>query len=71
MTEIEKEWFDRGKEVGEISSNEHPEQIIQEDWNIGQYCNAAKAFDGFENWLKISKSWAAGVRKGSKYYENN
>jgi hypothetical protein len=71
MTEQQKAWYEVGKLMGEKSSDQHPEQIIQEDWNKGQSCNASYCYGGFNNWLKISKSWASGVRKGSKYFENN
>ena len=67
----EKWWFENGLRVGKESPNEHPDQIIQEDWDVGQASDAIGAYGGFENWLKFAKTWASGVRKGSKYFENN
>lgn len=71
MTKEQKHWYKRGLLDGKDNPDEHPEQIIQEDWNAGIRNNAVEVYDGFSNWLDYSKSWASGVRKGSKYFENH
>jgi hypothetical protein len=68
MTKEEKDWFENGKFVGETNSNQHPEQLIQEEW----LWDTLESFeDRFPFFLDNFSAWASGVRKGSKYFENH
>lgn len=67
MTKEQKWWFESGKQAGQLSPF-HPDQFIQEVWG---YSIKAKGHIHFNESFNQFSAWAAGVKKGSKYFENN
>ena len=69
MTKDQKDFFKQGIYMATKYPHLHPDLLIQSEWNRGM--DSSKFQKEFDQWHELFGYWMSGVRKGSKYFENN